>query len=239
MSHITSHLRKFVGRTSDVNQEFSSASDHDHVDAPDDFWKDECVLSSSRGYICSPPDTTGYESPPQLPPEIMYGGTSAKPEHPSLVITGGCCQTCEGLLKTAPIHPPKPAPLHKWAYYSKLEESVTRNCNVCKIIRQTIMKHSAELPDLEEWNPGVRGTPIFSRTGDGDGDSDSEHSSTEFGGFVLHLTPDPTLDLNVPMPTRDIEIKASKRRQDLPNKPRGFDGKKARLLYEVLSRMLS
>jgi hypothetical protein len=155
--------------------------------------KDDCVLSSSRGHISSPPNSTNNPDS-YLPPEIQYSGS------PSLVITGGCCQTCEDLLKTAA---GKATKLHEWSYYSKLEESPTRKCNVCKIVRQTVIKHLPASSELEDYNPVVEGVPMVSDTGE------------ELDGFALHLTP-----ALVSIPA--MEIKVSKKRQDVAHTPRGF-----------------
>jgi len=158
---------------------------------PEETWKDEYVLSPSRGHISSPPNSTNNPDS-YLPPEIQYSGTT------SLVITGGCCQTCEDLLKTAA---GKAAKLHEWSYYSKLEESPARKCNECKIVRQMVIKHFPALSELEECNTVVEGVPMVSDTG------------KELGGFALHLT---SALVSVPA----MEIKVSKKRQD--HIPHGF-----------------
>ena len=74
--------------SSEDGDEFLSQGSDDALTL-EESWKDDCVLSSDRGSISTP--TTSIDT--HLPPEIEYAGI------PSLVITGGCCQICEGSLE--------------------------------------------------------------------------------------------------------------------------------------------
>jgi hypothetical protein len=180
--------------SSEGSDEFLSQGSDDALPL-EETWKDDCVLSSDRGSISTPTTSTDTH----LPPEIEYAGT------PSLVITGGCCQICEGLLKTALGPVGQTTKLHDWEHYSKLEERPSAKCNVCKIIRQTVMKQFPVLSKLESLNPLFEARSIYSDT------------EKELEGFALHLIPEVGED-TTPVPT--MEIKVSKMRQKVPPEPR-------------------